>query len=123
MQPGEQPAPSYARLFRIRGFLPLLTSALLSRTALAMSMVAFVLFALQRFHSPGIAGLTVFLLIFPGLAMSPINGALLDRFGRARLMILDFSIAAGGVLFIAVLGELNALGTASLLLIIAVTSL
>lgn len=88
-----------------------------------MSTVALVLFALQRFHSPGVAGLAVFLLIFPGLVMSPLNGALLDRFGRRRLMVLDLSIAASGVFSISLLAETGALSSGLLLLIVSLVSL
>jgi MFS family permease len=108
---------------RVQGFGRLMASALLSRTSLAMSTVAFVLFTLQRFHSPGIAGLAIFLLIFPGLLMSPINGALLDRFGRMRLMALDYTVAASGVLLIAALAFTDSLAAWSLLLIVSIVSL
>jgi len=40
-----------------------------------------VLFVLQRYQSPSLAGLTVLLSILPGLALSPVAGALLDRQG------------------------------------------
>lgn len=123
-QPPAQPrVPSYRSLFGVRGFKPLLATALLSRTGLMMATVAFVLFALQRYHSAAIAGLTVFLLVFPGLVLSPINGALLDRFGRTRMMAADLSITAASVLLIAVLAVLNALSGAALLLIVSIASL
>lgn len=117
------PAASYRSLLRIRGVRPLLVTALLSRTALMMSTVAFVLFALQRFHSPAVAGLTVFLLVFPGLLMSPVNGALLDRFGRTRMMSVDLTVAATGVLLIALLAWTGTLTVPELLLIVALASL
>ncbi|MBV8527246.1 MAG: MFS transporter, partial [Candidatus Dormibacteraeota bacterium] len=107
----------------VKGFRPLLATALLSRTGLMMATVAFVLFALQRYHSATIAGLTVFLLVFPGLALSPINGALLDRFGRTRMMAVDLTITAASVLLIAALAVLNALSGAALLAIVSVASL
>jgi hypothetical protein len=88
------PAATYSRLLRIPGFRPLLVSSLLTRTASQMWTVGLVLFALQRYHSAGVAGVSIFLLIFPGLVLSPIAGALLDRHGRKRLMRLDFSVAA-----------------------------
>ncbi|MGH7687011.1 MAG: MFS transporter [Candidatus Dormibacteria bacterium] len=122
-QVASSPAPSYRSLLRVTGFKPLLATALLARTALMMSTVAFVLFALQRFHSPAIAGLTVFLLVFPGMAMSPINGALLDRFGRARMMAVDLSLTAAAVLAIAVLAWSGALTAAEMLLIVSLASL
>jgi len=46
-----------------------------------MLTVAFVLFVLARYQSPQLAGAATFLLIFPGLLLSPIAGALLDRYG------------------------------------------
>lgn len=119
----QPPAPSYRSLLRIRGVRPLLVTALLSRTAMMMSTVAFVLFALQRFHSPAVAGLTVFLLVFPGIVMSPVNGALLDRFGRTRMMSVDLTVAAAGMLLIALLAWTGALNVAELLLIVALASL
>src|ERR1700688_2961525 len=85
---------TYGRLLRVPGFRQLLISSLLTRTASQMWTVGVVLFALQRYHSAGVAGLAIFLLIFPGLLLSPIAGALLDRHGRKRLMRLDFTVAA-----------------------------
>ena len=41
-------------------------------------------------HSAPLAGLVTFLSISPGNLVSPIAGALLDRHGRRRLIILDF---------------------------------
>lgn len=91
---GVAPAATYGRMLRVPGFRQLLVSSLLTRTAAQMWTVGLVLFALQRYHSPSVAGVSLFLLIFPGLLLSPIAGALLDRHGRKRLMTLDFSVAA-----------------------------
>jgi MFS family permease len=88
------PPATYRRLMRVPGFRQLLVSSLLTRTAAQMWTVGLVIFALQRYHSPSVAGLSLFLLIFPGLLLSPIAGALLDRHGRKRLMTLDFIVAA-----------------------------
>jgi MFS family permease len=88
------PPATYARMLRVPGFRQLLISSLLTRTAAQMWTVGLVLFALQRYHSPSVAGVSLFLLIFPGLLLSPIAGALLDRHGRKRLMTLDFTVAA-----------------------------
>jgi MFS family permease len=88
------PAATYRRLLAVPGFRQLLISSLLTRTASQMWTVGIVLFALERYHSPSVAGVSLFLLIFPGLLLSPIAGALLDRHGRKRLMTLDFVVAA-----------------------------
>src|SRR5207249_2836493 len=66
-KPDPADSASYQRLLAVPGFVPLLCSALLSRTAVQIWAIATVLFALQRYHSAGVAGVSVFLLIFPGL--------------------------------------------------------
>jgi MFS family permease len=81
-----------------------MVAALLGRTAGQMMGVALVLYALQRFHSPAVAGLAVFAGAFPGVLMSPLAGAMLDRRGRIGLISLDFLVAAGAMSLIAVLG-------------------
>src|SRR5580693_9255870 len=88
------PPATYGRMLRVPGFRQLLISSLLTRTAAQIWTVGLIIFALQRYHSPSVAGVSLFLLIFPGLLLSPIAGALLDRHGRKRLMTLDFVIAA-----------------------------
>jgi MFS family permease len=103
------PPATYRRLLRVPGFRQLLISSLLTRTASQMWTVGLVLFALQRYHSPGVAGLSLFLLIFPGLLLSPIAGALLDRHGRKRLMTLDFIVAAVCLTVIVLLAAANRL--------------
>lgn len=101
------PVATYGRLLRIPGFRSLLVSSLLTRTASQMWTVGLVLFALQRYHSASVAGLSIFLLIFPGLLLSPIAGALLDRHGRKRLMRLDFGVAAVCLAVIVTLAATN----------------
>ena len=63
---------SYRALFTIPGFPRLVGSMMLARTASTMVSLVLVLFALERYHSPGLAGLVTFLAIFPGLMVSPI---------------------------------------------------
>jgi predicted MFS family arabinose efflux permease len=88
-----------------------------------MFNVALVLFVLQRYHSPQLAGLAAFLSIFPGLVVSPLAGALLDRHGRARLVVLDYLIAAFTVALIAVLSARQSLPSGALLAIVGIGSL
>ena len=85
---------TYPALFRIPAFPRLAGSVLLGRTAGQMMQLALVLYVLQRFHSPSLAGITVFLAIAPGVSVSPIAGALLDRYGRVRLITLDYLVGA-----------------------------
>src|SRR5438309_1723771 len=92
---------TYPDLFRIPTFPRLASSVVLARTANAMMQLALVLFTLQRFHSPTLAGVTIFLAIAPGIAVSPIAGALLDRHGRVRLIMLDYAVGALSLFLIA----------------------
>jgi MFS family permease len=97
-----------------------MVAALLGRIGGQMWTVALVLFALERFHSPAIAGLTVFAAAFPGTVFSPVAGALLDRSGRIRLIMLDYSVAAVTMALIVTLG---ATGTLSAGLLIGIAAL
>src|SRR5258708_18108561 len=62
----------------------------------SMLFVALILFVLERYHSPQLAGATAFMAALPGILVSPLAGALLARFRRARLVVLDLAVAAGG---------------------------
>jgi MFS family permease len=114
---------TYRRLFAVAGFPRLAGGAFLARAANQMWQVTLVLFVLQRFKSPTLAGLTVFLSILPGLLVSPLAGALLDRHGRARLILVDYLFAAISIVVLVALDLAGALVPASLLLIVALTSL
>ena len=114
---------TYPALFRIPAFPRLAGSVVLGRTAAQMTQLALVLFVLQRYHSPALAGITVFLAIAPGIAVSPIAGALLDRHGRVRLITLDYLV---GALMLGAIAGLDATGRmtpAILLPIVTVGSL
>lgn len=88
---------SYRALLHVRDFPRLAVSALLVRSAGAMWQLALVLFVLERFDSPTLAGIAVFLSIAPGILIAPLAGALLDRHGRVRLMVLDYAASAAFV--------------------------
>lgn len=108
---------------RVPGFTRLYAGLLLGRMAGSMLFVALVLFVLQRYHSPELAGWTAFTAALPGVVVSPVAGALLDRFGRARLVVLDYVVAAGSLGLIASLSALHLLAAPALLGIVAVASL
>ena len=114
---------TYTALFRIRSFPRLATSVLIARTANQMWELALVLFVLERFHSPTLAGLTVFLAIAPGVIVSPVAGALLDRHGRVRLMILDYLVAVVALAAIVAVDLSGHLTPPTLLPIVAIGSL
>lgn len=119
---GEQ-EPSYGALLRVPGFGRLALGTVLGRLAAQMWEIALVLFVLQRYRSPSIAGLAVFLGILPGLAFSPIAGSLLDRQGRVRLMIFDYTVTAALTAAIAVLSLLHRLPVPLLLATVTMLSL
>ena len=115
MDPEPRPDVSYISLFRVPGFGRFAATILLGRGAQSMWLVGIVLFVLARFHSAGLAGLVVFLGIFPALLMSPLAGALIDRYGRVRFVTFDYFVAALSLVGIASL-SLTHLLTAGLLL-------
>ena len=96
---------------------------LLARTATTMVQLVLVLFALERFHSPGLAGAVTFLSLAPGLLVSPIAGALLDRHGRVKLMVVDYVVAGAALALIVGLGVADLLSELLLLAIVTVMSL
>ena len=116
------PPPSYRALLGV----PYLGRALLgmqtSRIAQSMIGLALVLFTLAHYHSPELAGIVVFAGIAPGLVVSPIAGALLDRHGRIRLITLDFLIAAGSLALIGGLALADLLPAWLLVVIAALSS-
>ena len=87
-----------------------------------MFSVAIVLFTLQRFDSPTLAGAAVFASVFPGVVASPLAGALLDRRGRVPLIRLDFVVAAATTALIVGLAASGALDAPLLILIAAMGS-
>jgi MFS family permease len=116
-------APTYRALFAVPGFGRLGAATVVARTGATMQSLVLVLFVLQRFHSPPLAGLVVFLSLVPGILLSPVAGALLDRHRRMLLINLDYAIAAGALSAIAALDAVGRLPVAALLLIVAVSSL
>jgi MFS family permease len=78
---------------------------------------------LAHYHSPALAGWALFLAHIPGLLLTPIVGALLDRQGRKRLIRLDYTVAAS---MLSLLGGLVLVGYLPpwlLLVIVAIGSL
>lgn len=114
--------PRYRQLLDIEGFRRLVASMMLARVAGQMVALVLVLFALERYASPGIAGLVTFMYVMPGLVLSPVAGALLDRHGRARLIILDYLVAAAALALIAALAVTDRLPVAVFVAIVTVAS-
>lgn len=114
---------SYRALLRVPSLGRILLGMAFARVAQAMVAIALVLFTLAEYHSPELAGLVTFASVFPGIAISPIAGVLLDRHGRIRLMILDYVVAAAALALVAGLASAHALPSWLLVLIALVMSL
>ena len=76
---------SYSVLFKARGFTQLLVSTLAARIATQMFSVLLVLFVLETDHSAALSGLVVVCSQVPGIIVSPLAGALLDRGRSSRV--------------------------------------
>jgi MFS family permease len=87
---------AYRALLRCPGLPSLLMAAVLARLSGRMFTLAIVLYALGRFHAPQTAGWLAFAALAPGLATSPLAGALLDRLGAPRAIACDMLV--GGAL-------------------------
>jgi len=81
----------------------------IARICQAMVSMTIVLFTLTTYGSTSLAGVAAFFSTFPGLIVSPIAGALLDRHGRTRLVVLDYLVALALLALIGVLALLGAL--------------
>jgi MFS family permease len=114
---------SYRALLRVPTLGRVLLSMQIARIAQSMVGVALVLFTLDRYGSPAFAGLVTFASVFPGLLISPIAGALLDRHGRIRLVLLDYLVALVAMVVVGVLALSDALPGPLLVLIAVVGSL
>ena len=80
---------SYRALLKLPSVARLLLGMQIARIGQSMVSVAIVLFTLTSYHSAALAGAATFFIIFPGLLVSPLAGALLDRHGRTRLVAFD----------------------------------
>lgn len=114
---------SYRALLGVPTLPRVLLSGQIARIAQSMVSVALVLFTLDRFDSPAFAGLVTFASIFPGLLISPIAGALLDRHGRIRLVLLDYVVALVAMAAIGLLALVDTLPGWMLVLIATIGSL
>ena len=88
-----------------------------------MVSVAVILFSLTHYGSPVLTGIVTFASLFPAVIASPFAGALLDRHGRARLVILDYLIGGAALILIAVLAALDSLPPWALVLIVGIAAL
>ncbi|MFO1538933.1 MAG: MFS transporter [Chloroflexota bacterium] len=116
-------ALSYRALLRVPQLGRVILSMQLSRIGATALGVGLTLFTLVRYDAPELAGIVSFASIVPGLFLSPIAGALLDRHGRVRLVALDQCVAAIALALVALLSLAGALTPAVLVAIAAAASL
>ncbi len=114
---------SYRALLSVPWLTRILAAMIIARIAQSMVAIAIVLFTLEEYGSPALTGIVTLAATLPGLLVSPIAGALLDRHGRMRLIRLDYVVAMVALALIAVLSLLDALPPWLLVLIAAVSSL
>lgn len=123
-EPAARPVDrSYRALLRLPSVGRIVLSLAIGRIAASMAAVALVVFALKRFDSPVIAGVMVFASTAPAVVMGPIAGALLDRHGRVRLVILDQLLGAAAILTVALLAVVDRLAPALLIAIVALAGM
>jgi MFS family permease len=123
MQASSTSTSTYRALLAIDGVRPLAASMLLARLGGAMWNLSLILFVLDRFHSPVLAGLAPFFGWVPGMLVSPLAGALLDRYGRVRLIAFDMAVAVLTIAILVGLSLAGALTPASLLVVVGLSSL
>lgn len=93
----------------------LMLAACLLRLAGRIFTLAIVLYVLARFDSPVLAGWVAFASLAPGLIVSPLAGAMLDRLGAAKAIVIDMAVSALLILALALV-DITAAMTAPLLL-------
>jgi MFS family permease len=120
---GPAPETSYRALLAVPWLTRILAAMIIARIAQSMVAIAIVLFTLGEYGSPALTGIVTLAATLPGLLVSPIAGALLDRHGRMRLVLLDYLVAMLALVVIAILSLLDALPAWLLVLIAGVSSL
>jgi predicted MFS family arabinose efflux permease len=116
-------ASSYRALLASPAVGALLLATLLSRLAGRMFALSIVLYALLRTGSPVLAGWLAFAAVAPGLVVSPLAGALIDRVGSAWAVTVDMAASAACVLALIVLDQLGWTPAPALLTLTGVYSL
>jgi MFS family permease len=102
----------------VPGFFHLMLASICCKSAARMYQVLLVLFVLAIYHSPGLSGLIVLVSLIPGIVLSPLAGALLDRRGRVLLMAVDYLVAGLSVTSVLTLSLLHELSVPALFIIV-----
>ena len=113
---------SYRAVTSLPGLPNLIIGAICGRTAVRMYQVILVLFVLATYHSASLSGLIVLSSQVPGILLSPIAGALLDRRGRVALIAADYFVASLAIGLIAALASFHLLPIWALFVIVTSAS-
>ena len=116
-------ALSYRQLLGTADVRALLLATSLSRIAGRMIALAIVLYALALARSPVLAGWLAFASVAPGLAVSPVAGALIDRVGSTWAISVDMIASAVFVAALAMADWLDLAGAPVLLVLTALFSI
>lgn len=108
---------TYREVLRLPHIGRLLSAALLARLAGEMLLLALVLHVLASSGSPVLAGIVGFAAKLPGVLISPLAGAILDRFGSVRGIAVD--LLASALLIGAVAALATGPGDAVLLVVLS----
>lgn len=114
---------SYGTVLALPGVAPLLFATTLARLATRMFLVAVVLYVLARFGSPVLAGWVGFAALIPGMIISPLAGALLDRIGAGRAILADLAASALLLAILATAAATDTIAEIPLLLLCGLYSL
>ena len=115
--------PSYRELLATPDLRALLLATLLARLAGRMFALTIVLYALLHTGSPVLAGWLAFAAIAPGLAVSPLAGAFIDRAGSIAAISADMAASAACILALIALDRLGRAHAPALLILTGLYSL
>lgn len=116
-------ALSYRQLLAAPDVRALLLATCLSRLAGRMFVLAIVLFALALADSPVLAGWLSFAAVAPGLVISPLAGALIDRVGSTWAITVDMVASAAFVAVLVTAAQLDIASTPALIVVVGLYSL
>jgi predicted MFS family arabinose efflux permease len=121
--PDETHSTSYRDLLGIPDLPVLLVGITLLRLGESMLFLTLVLYTLARFSSPELAGLVAFAAVAPGLIISPLAGAVLDRVGPGIAVTIDMAVSAALMFCLIAADQLGQVRPAVLLTLVSLLSL
>lgn len=98
-------------------------SMVVARLGGSMLQLTAVLFVLEHYRSPALAGAVGLAAGLSGILMAPLAGALLDRYGRVRLICADYAVGVLTTILLPVLAEARLLPAWLLVGLVALSGL